>query len=83
MLPRLLFAFGEQRERYRPDVRRHGTQRQTALGVLANAVPHIYAPDLCRVGGINHSSFLLGQLPTTASNAPKEQHTRPRYAPWS
>ena len=68
--PRLLAAFGEQRERYRqrrgtPEVlrhrARHRTQRQEVLGALATTVPDVPTPNVRRVGRRDDSSIVLGR----------------------
>jgi hypothetical protein len=66
----LLAGFGEQHDRYasaaavqkvRWHCSGHRAQRQTMLGVLATAVPHVLAPDLRRVDGTVHPGFVLGK----------------------
>ena len=69
LAPRLLVAFGEQRERYgsAAEMQQYagiapvtGAQRQAILGALAVSVPEVLASNVCRVGDGVDPLFLLG-----------------------
>ena len=68
LAPRLLVAFGEQRERF-PNAAAlqsgsragHGTQREQVLGALALCLSELPAPNFRRVGGADRDPELLGE----------------------